>query len=91
MNGLHNDMGGAGIVPGQIPRLIEQIQAGEESANSDLVELLARDFEARTAAKHYFPISILRETCRQYLKHSSLACIMHEAVRSSRVAMKSGW
>jgi len=72
MNGLHSDKSGAGISTVQILGLLERIRAGDESAKDDLVQLLTLDFEARSAGKRYFPISILREACRQYLKHSSL-------------------
>jgi RNA polymerase sigma factor (sigma-70 family) len=35
--------------------------------------LLIQDFQARIGGKRYFPISILREACRQFLKHPALA------------------
>ena len=65
MNGLHNKESGTGIALAQVLSLLERIRAGDESAGGELVQILAQDFDARIAGRRYFPISILREACRE--------------------------
>ena len=72
MNGSHNGRDGPVAAPVTFRSLLELIQAGEQSAHDELVQLLTKDFQTRTAGKRYFPISILREVSRQYLKQSTI-------------------
>jgi RNA polymerase sigma factor (sigma-70 family) len=71
MNGSHNEGNGSGVVL-QILKFFERTQAGEQAARDDLLQLLARDFQARSTGKRYFPLSILREMSRHYLQHLGL-------------------
>jgi len=60
------------VVPVEVRSLLERIEAGEQCSRDELVQLLAQDFRTRTGGRHYFPISILREVSRQYLKQSMI-------------------
>ena len=72
MSGSHNRESEHDGAPVQILGMLERVRAGEQSAHGDLVQLLAQDFQARAAGKRYFPISMLREVSRQYLKRLGL-------------------
>jgi RNA polymerase sigma factor (sigma-70 family) len=72
MNGSHKERESPGPASVKFQSLLELIQAGEKSAHDELIQLLAKDFRVRTTGKRYFPISILREVSRQYLKHSMI-------------------
>ena len=73
MNGSHKERDGAGTVPAPFRGLLELAQSGEQCACDELIQLLTKDFQTRTAGKRYFPISTLREVSRQYLKHRAIA------------------
>jgi RNA polymerase sigma factor (sigma-70 family) len=52
--------------------LLSQARIGDRSACNSLVILLAEECRGRGQGKRYFPISIMREACRHYLKQLAL-------------------
>src|SRR5262249_13766559 len=50
--------------------LLDRIAQNDASARAELVELLTAEFQLRCAGKNYFPLSKLRETCRQLQKQN---------------------
>jgi len=56
------------IFPLEIVPLFERIKLGEHAAYDRMVELLADECRSRGEGKRYFPISVMREACRQYLR-----------------------
>jgi RNA polymerase sigma factor (sigma-70 family) len=47
------------------------MRLGDPAANNSLMDLLANDCRSRAQGKRYFPISVLREAGRRYLKQTT--------------------
>lgn len=86
------------IFPIQAVSLIQRIKLGEQAAYETLVALVAEACHVRSEGRRYFPISILREACRQYLKQTTLDLpdkllsyqVFSDAVLSAMAASSAG-